>query len=260
MKISIIGAGNMAHQLGYALYKANHSITDVYNRSYAKAIKLAKHLGARAVRNINQLDVDIDLIIIAVSDDAVSLISDRLDPQRCKGISIVHTSGSVSSSVLASHINYGVIYPFQSMTAGQEIDFRQVPILVDMNSDRGLDDLLELAKSVSDIVHLASDEQRGVIHVAGVFANNFANHMIALAADILEQNALSFDIVKPLIMNTMQKVLEMHPMDAQTGPAIRGDVKIIAKHLDFLMDKPQLQNLYQSVTDSIIAHSNKGLK
>ena len=244
----------MAHQLGTALYNANHDIVEIYNRSYNKGTSLARKIRAKAVEKIGELDPDIDLIIIAVSDDAINNISRQLGEKKWQSVIIVHTSGSVPSTALNGLSSYGVFYSFQSMTAGQEMDFKQVPILVHSNSEQNTDLLIQLAESISDKVYKVSDEQRGIIHVAGVFANNFSNHMVTVAHDILAKNELPLEVIKPLIVNTLQKILEMDPIDAQTGPAVRGDTDVMDKHIKFLEDQPELKNLYRLISDSIIVY------
>lgn len=259
MKISIIGAGNMAHQLGKALVDARHDVVDVYNRTYSKAQTLAPLLKAKAQKDIGQLRTHVAVLIIAVSDDAIAKIAGQLIPSDWKDTVVVHTSGSVSSDVLSVMKKYGSFYPFQSMTAGQKMNFSRVPVLISANEDGSRDVLFELASSISDQVHKINDEQRAVVHVAGVFANNFTNQMIALSKNILDKNELPFGIVKPLIMNTIGKLSELNPMDAQTGPAVRGDQQTIDKHIDFLQGNPDLQELYNVVSQSIIAlHKSEG--
>ena len=189
----------------------------------------------------------------------ISSVSKTLRKGKSVKTMVLHTSGSVPSAVLDAHDSYGVLYPFQSMTAGQDMDFKEVPVLVYSNSPKGTTTLLDLSKSISGLVYEVSDEQRSIIHIAGVFANNFTNHMIALSKEILDKNELPFDIVKPLIVNTLQKILDMDPIGAQTGPAVRGDQAIISKHLALLDMQPDKKALYQMVSKSIVdLHESKG--
>ena len=78
-----------------------------------------------------------------------------------------------------------------------------------------------------------------------------------MAAQYLEGKELSFDILRPLIMETAQKVQELHPKAAQTGPAIRFDENIINAHLNELNELPDLKELYNSISKSIFEHHQK---
>jgi len=244
----------MANLLGQALHEAGHDIVEIYNRSYKRGETLAANVEARSIRKIEKLSTDIDLILIAVSDDVIGKLSERIEIKPLKQTIIVHTSGSVPSTVLNKHKSYGVFYPFQSMTTGHTVNFKEVPILIDAQDQLVLDQLNELANSISNTVHKVSDDQRKIIHLSGVFANNFTNHLISLAKGILEQNKLPFDVIKPLIKNTLQKVLEVGPYEAQTGPAVRGDDKIIERHMELLESESELQMLYKTITKSIGNH------
>lgn len=246
----------MAHQLGKGLQMGGHDIVDIWNRTISKAESLAPSLKAKAQENIDDLRSHVDLLIIAVSDDAISLVAEQLNADKWKDTIVVHTSGSVSSSVLGEMKNYGSFYPFQSMTAGQDMDFSEVPILISTNNSV-VDNLLQkLAESISDNVYPIKDEQRAIVHIAGVFANNFTNQMLAISKSILDKNQLSFDIVKPLIMKTIDKLSELDPKDAQTGPAVRRDQQTIKQHLEFLSSDSNLHDVYEVVSKSIIELHN----
>jgi predicted short-subunit dehydrogenase-like oxidoreductase (DUF2520 family) len=58
--------------------------------------------------------------------------------------------------------------------------------------------------------------------------------------------------VRPLILETAEKVQQQFPADAQTGPAIRGDQKTILNHLQMLKNEPELEQLYRLLSQGII--------
>ena len=117
--------------------------------------------------------------------------------------------------------------------------------------------LQKLAKSISDNVNKINSEQRKTIHLAAVFACNFSNHLYTIASEILENNKLSFDILKPLIEETALKIKNNHPSQMQTGPAIRGDKKIMDQHLKLLSKDKKLQTIYKLMSQSIIDSSKQ---
>lgn len=248
----------MAHQLGEALIDQGHDIIELYNRSEESGQALATKLDARYVDNLVELEERVDILIIAVSDDAIEPVARLLNVEIWMDTIVVHTSGSISSQVLNRFDRYGSFYPFQSMTIGQKVDFDQVPILIHAADDRSIEELEHLAYDLSSRVHRVTDDQRGQIHLAGVFCNNFANHMITLAKDILDEQSLEFDIIKPLINNTLSKVIEIDPIKAQTGPALRNDHDVINTHLQQLRNDNQTQAIYKLVTESIQSrHQNQ---
>ena len=56
---------------------------------------------------------------------------------------------------------------------------------------------------------------------------------------------------RPLIEETEKKAHVLSPREAQTGPAVRYDEKIINKHLELLSNEPQMQEIYQLISKSI---------
>ena len=110
MRISLIGAGRVAHHLAKALM-SQHEIVNIYSRSFDKAADLAQVAHAKAVSHFKQLNADVDLVMIAVSDQSIPSVISALT-EYLPNVLIVHTSGSTALSVLATkHARAGVFYP-----------------------------------------------------------------------------------------------------------------------------------------------------
>ncbi len=249
MKIVLIGSGNVASHLAKVLHAANHSLVQVYSRSIENAKLLADVVNANAICNLEDINVHADLYILSVKDDVLADVVEKMPD--VKGI-VVHTAGSISINVLHCFRNHGVFYPFQTFTKDSEIDFSNIPILVESSSETIVSTLMKLGRELSDHVIQASSEQRGDLHIAAVYACNFVNHMYRLAEDMLHKSKLSFDLLHPLIAETASKVQKASPSTTQTGPASRKDHKVINKHLNALESGSELHAIYKILTDSII--------
>jgi predicted short-subunit dehydrogenase-like oxidoreductase (DUF2520 family) len=247
MKISIIGSGNVATHLAINFYDKGNDIVNIFSRSIANADILAKKVDSSAIDKIDDLAEDVDIIVVSVSDDAISdIVKDiKFEPKL-----IVHTAGSVHIDVLNRFKNYGVVYPLQTFTKHKDVDMLSVPFCLEANSKTVLLSIKTLVSSISDNVRELTSEQRLQCHIAAVFANNFTNHMFAISEQLLSQKQISFDIIKPLIMETAKKVQNISPADAQTGPAKRGDEKTINNHLRALSSS-NLEKIYSFVSNSI---------
>jgi predicted short-subunit dehydrogenase-like oxidoreductase (DUF2520 family) len=253
--IVIIGAGNVATQLGIALHKEGYLISQVYSRTNKSATALAKKINAEAISDLKKLNTTATIYIIAVKDDAISKIAKQL---KLKDKIIVHTSGSIPLEVLKNcSKNYGVFYPLQTFSKDKKVDFKNIPICIEANNKATLNTLTYFAKSISNNVQKANSEQRKVLHVAAVFACNFSNHLYSIANDILTQNKLSFDLLKPLIEETTDKIKNNLPAKMQTGPAIRGDKKTMNAHLKLLKRDKELTTIYTLLSKSIIDSTKK---
>ena len=98
-----------------------------------------------------------------------------------------------------------------------------------------------------------TDEQRKHLHIAAVFVNNFSNHLFALAQDYCEKHQIDYQLLMPLIHETISKIDTILPKQAQTGPARRNDHEIIEKHLQLLQDEDvYLYNIYKLLNGSIL--------
>src|SRR6201996_7592800 len=219
MRITLIGSGNVATHLGAAFKNAGHRIVQVYSRNEQNAALLGYHIGAEAISDLNNINPETDIFIIAVSDDAIAGVTEQL-AQYDK--LIAHTSGATDLyTLLAFTDNAGVFYPLQTFSKTKEVDFRSVPLCVEGVVDAIVNTLKELAQTISNNVYLISSAQRKTLHLAAVFACNFPNYLYGVAQDLLGAQNIQFDLLKPLILETAEKVQQQFPPDVQTGPAIR---------------------------------------
>jgi predicted short-subunit dehydrogenase-like oxidoreductase (DUF2520 family) len=247
-RICMIGAGNVATHLGIALQSAGHEICLVYSRTTASAEMLADKLSTTYTSSLEDVPSDC-LSIIAVKDDAIEEIAKEL-----KG-PVAHTSGSKAISILGSNPQAAVFYPLQTFSKDKKVSFEDIPLCIEANNKELEEYLLAIAKSLSKRVHLLSSEQRKHLHTAAVFSCNFSNLMYQLAEEICQEQSIPFNLLQPLIAETSQKLEQLSPKDAQTGPAHRKDTKTIKKQLKLLEGDAEKQQLYQLLTDSIIKRS-----
>ncbi len=259
MLFNIIGSGNVATHLAIALFKNGHQVLQVYSRNFDNAQSLAHKIGATAITSLSQIHFNVEVIIIAVNDDAVEVVLNELNAyfQQNQPI-ILHTSGTLPITVLsATAKNYGVLYPIQTLSKNVVINFLNVPLSVEGNNSDTEQTLLQIANSLSNSVYKINSNQRKTLHIAAVFACNFTNFFYAIADDLLQQNNLSFEILKPLILETANKIIKNSPQQVQTGPAARNDQGTINAHLAALAENPNYQMLYKLVSNNILNNYSK---
>ncbi|MDH8701909.1 putative short-subunit dehydrogenase-like oxidoreductase (DUF2520 family) [Dysgonomonadaceae bacterium PH5-43] len=256
-KITLIGAGNVATHLGKALKERGFLIQQVYSRTLQSAKELGLTLNVAFTNDINYINKDADIYIFSVKDSALPQLLQQLPS--LQGL-LVHTAGSLPLDVfnVNKYNRYGVLYPLQTFSKNRVISFQNIPIFVEANNTNDESLLLELASHISDNALKLSSEKRKQLHLAAVFACNFVNDMYVNAADILERENLSKDYLLPLIKETASKIKEMHPRDAQTGPAVRYDTNVINKHLELLKYDSAKATVYKTLSDDI--HKQASLK
>ncbi len=253
IRVVLLGAGNMATNLGCALHEAQCTVVQVYSRTMASAFCLAERLGCDATDSLNSINKDADVYIVALTDDVLLELGPTL-PSLVPEKLWVHTAGTVSMSVWGeTTMRVGVFYPMQSVSKAQVISLQDTPIFVEATQTQDEDMLYDLAKTITCHAYKANSEQRQAMHLAAVFINNFSNQMYVCAEEILRKFDLPFEVMLPLVDNTAAKVHDLSPVDAQTGPAKRLDYDVIQKQHDMLKGFPHYQEIYKLVTEAIIA-------
>lgn len=250
MRITIIGSGNVATHLAAAFKNAGHSIVQIYSRNMQNAALLAYHVKAEPIDDVTQINPATDLFVIAVKDDAIGIIAEQLAPHQKL---MVHTSGATDMyALLAFTDKAGVLYPLQTFSKTKEVNFRNVPLCIEAADEHIAKTLTELAQTISNKIYSIDSAQRKVLHLAAVFACNFPNYLYTIAQQILAQNQLDFELLRPLISETAEKVMENLPATVQTGPAVRNDEITMNNHLQLFKDEPALQQLYTLLSQGII--------
>ena len=251
--ISFIGSGNLAWHLAPALDNAGFVVKEVHSRNPNHAAELTGRLYQAEVKaTLDFSTSDSSIFIIATTDDAIESIAQEIILP--EDAFLIHTSGSQPLNTLqfAATSNTGVFYPLQTFTKSKKVDFKDTPIFVESNNLETEQLLMLLAKAISNKASKIGSEERKALHVAAVFASNFTNHMLTLSKKILEQNSLSFDLMKPLVLETIQKSISLGPENIQTGPAKRGDLEILDKHIEFLQEDATLTEIYKLVSQHIL--------
>lgn len=249
--ISFIGAGNVATHLAKAFFSNGFTISKVYSKNLRNAELLSSSINATPCDNIEKLNEQNHIYFVCVSDD---MIDEVLNLLKVKDSLIVHTSGSVSINVFERHSysEFGIFYPLQTFSKNKAVEITEVPFCIEANNKENEQQLIDLAKVLSENVQLINSEQRNKLHLAAVFACNFSNYMYTIADEILSNNDMDLNLLKPLIIETANKIKTNSPKAMQTGPAKRNDIAVIEKQLELLANNSTYKDIYQLITDSII--------
>lgn len=258
MKTVLIGAGNVATHLGLAIKSAGMDVVQVWSRTLASASQLGEMLGCGFTADIDEVVHDADLFIISVTDDALPSVVQALCPSR-RNAAFVHTAGSMPMECFCGYADfYGVLYPMQTFSKAKEIDFREVPVFVEASSDEVMHKIEAFAENLSDTVYRLDGEGRKWLHLAAVFACNFSNYCCSVAYDILQKRGIPFSVMMPLVAETAGKLFVLTPHEAQTGPAARGDVRLVEEQEKLLACDEKLAQIYRLMSQGIMRNRNKG--
>lgn len=250
MNIVILGSGNVATHFAHHLHNQGHKIVQIFSQQKANAQALAFAVHAEAISEISAINKGADLYLIAIPDQAIASLITAI-PSDLTGI-VVHCSGATDIQVLSKFQHYGVIYPPQSISKNDQSDFSLIPFCIEGNNGTTFTILMNLIAPIAPKSMACSSSQRLAIHVASVFANNFTNALFQISYDLLQQHDLPFDLIRPIILETAQKVQHKTPNQVQTGPAIRNDEITIKKHLNFISEHDDWKQIYQLLSQEIV--------
>lgn len=240
-RLSIIGRGNV----GFHLHKA-----------FTEAGIEALLCDSRQMADLQPSDI----YIICVKDDAIAEVAERLSEKLCAmgsddfdaaDVLVVHTAGTKPMNLLEGKFpDYGVFYPMQTFSKEKTLEYSDIPVFLEANSEKGLEALKELAQSVFTNISVLTSAERKILHIAAVFTSNFTNHMLTLADEQLRTIGLDYSVMLPLLKEVTDKLLHLPPQKAQTGPAIRKDLSVVNEHIALINDT-RTREIYKAVSESI---------
>lgn len=244
-----IGAGNVAWHLCRGLTAKGFNLKQVYSRTSVSSSFLASEYSCGHTSEIKEISRSADFYLICVSDIAINdilsglLFNDKL---------ILHTSGSTGIDIFKGKFkSYGVLYPLQTLSMNHPVDISRLPFLIEGSDQHTTEQIRIIAGSLSQSVLLTTGEQRKWYHISAVMVSNFTNFMYSSAYKVMENKALDFSLLFPLMEETLQKAKSGNPVLAQTGPARRGDSNITDEHIKMLSYNPVLQKLYTFISSNI---------
>lgn len=240
MKISIIGAGNVGSN--FAKKFEGEGVNDV-------------RLFSPSMGNMAEFDpLETDVVIIAITDDAIPGFVASL--HESPSTLWLHTSGSVDLDVFDTEKfpRRGVLYPLQTMLKGKTPDWDNLPLFIEGNDP----EIERLGLMLSPKVARLDSLSRRRVHAAAVLCCNLAMYLWSLSERVMNDAGLDFKMLQPLMELTLERALSGSPDKALTGPARRGDVGTIRKHLAAL--DPESSEVYKLLTQNILNRFHPELK
>ena len=233
MKIVLIGRGRLATNLEHALLSAGHEVASINSHT------------------LEALPLEADVYIVAVKDAALADVIRAATKGRESQL-FVHTAGSMPMDIFKGlTVHYGVFYPMQTFSKERLVDFNDISVFLETNDAVSMERLKMLSTTLTTHIYELDSEGRKHLHLAAVFACNFVNHCYALSAEVLAAKGLPFSVMLPLVDETAQKVHELSPREAQTGPAVRGDQNVMQMQANMLAGNPAVKHIYEALSNDI---------
>ena len=251
--VVLLGAGRVATHLAPALVKAGYRVVHVWSRTEASACKIATPLGVAHSHDLEAVPTDADIYIACVSDNALPEVAEQVVARVGTAPLFLHTAGSVGLEFwkCCGASRYGILYPLQTFSKERPVNVNEVAFFVEASDEKVMVEVEGLARKLSGKVFHANSERRARLHIAAVFACNFANAMYDVAHCLLSEEGIPFEVLLPLVDETSAKVHVLAPHDAQTGPAVRGDVAVMQSHMEALACNEDLRAMYALISNYI---------
>ncbi len=245
-----IGSGRLAQNLANAFANSYVKVCGVYSKSSSNAKNFSKKFGIPCFENMDSIPTNCHIYFLAVPDSEIEAVAAQIKTDAL----LVHCSGYMSLNQIAAHQRKAVFWPIQTLSTNSYESLHHVPIAIEaaLKTDEEL--LQQLALMINCTPHILDGDQRKKLHLAAVLVNNFTNHLYAVAKDFLHKNNLDFNLLLPLIQETVTKIKAFDPALVQTGPAARKDLKTIEEHQKLLEQDPEVLAIYKILTQSIIHH------
>jgi predicted short-subunit dehydrogenase-like oxidoreductase (DUF2520 family) len=241
--VAFIGSGKVTNVLSAIFLDRGVSISGISSRNQSSGKELSQKIGCEFFDDESVLRSD--LIVVAVNDDAVKSVIERINPSQ----QVVYTAGSIELKNI-SHPNCGVFYPLQTFTQGKKLDSTEIPILIETNQIEFRQELEHFCSKLGFHFQYCESEQRKQYHLSAVILNNFMHHLAYISKIELEEKGLDWNVLIPLLKETFDKIVHSDLHEGQTGPARRGDLKVIQEHQKMLTGKHL--EIYNVITNSIL--------
>ncbi|MEN9340434.1 MAG: hypothetical protein RIQ62_1746 [Bacteroidota bacterium] len=249
MKIALIGSGNIATFYATRWQAAGHSIVQVISPTEAHAANLANALACPFSTDLLDIVQDADVYLLAVKDDVLLSLQNN---QHLHNQFVIHTSGSLPSDLFIDTAAVSAcLWPVYSIQKDNLTQIENIPLVASCHQEEAIPQLRLMASAISEEIYTLNDQQKEIAHLAAVFANNFTNHLLGIANELLVGYNIPKKLLEPMTRATIEQAFRMNPFDLKTGPAIRNDEKILQKQGRQLVEHPLWQHIYEAMSTSI---------
>ena len=253
-KVVVIGNGNLAWHLVKQLRSSSKLEVEVLGRRKSKALSRFKELQCKTNTQFSKTDQNASAYFLCVNDDAIGTVSSQLDTIHPNAL-VIHCSGNKPIHELMNKTGRkAVFYPLQTFSQNAQMNWKEIPIFIEASDRTTLIRLKKIALIFTKKIHTLSSEKRKHLHLCAVMVNNLVNGLFIAADELMRHKVktVGFEVLMPLIRQTIDKLEVSTPSSAQTGPAKRRDVKVMTEHQNLLGNDPSLKIVYKELSRYII--------
>ncbi|MYC31728.1 MAG: DUF2520 domain-containing protein [Chloroflexi bacterium] len=260
VRIGFVGAGTLGRGLALALDGVGCNVVAVSSRTRASAEWVAERIdGCLALDTAQDVADACDLVFITTPDGAIADVAASVNWRAGQGVA--HCCGAASIELLdaasGAGAAVGAMHPFQTFAAlsdPAEAARRLSGVTFAVSATGWLEDYLpSLAERLDGRAITIPDELRPLYHASAVLACGYVGALLDVAIGLWTRMGFTEEdgvrAITPLTRATIEAIAAAGPVNAVTGPAVRGDADTIAAHLALLSEHaPELVALYRELT------------
>ncbi|MGN1031730.1 MAG: Rossmann-like and DUF2520 domain-containing protein [Butyricicoccaceae bacterium] len=256
MKIGFIGAGKVGVSLGKLFAQNGIPVTGYFSRTPEHTKQAAEFTGSEPFAALSELVEASDTLFVTTPDGAIARVWDDIAKLPIKSKMICHCSGSLSSEVFAGAQELGAqvcsVHPLLAVsdrfTAWEGLKTAFFTI-----EGTGAETMTGLMRSCGASIAVIDAKDKPKYHLAACVVSNLAVGLAAWGMDLLGECGFTAEqaqtALTPLILGNARNICEKGPMAALTGPAERGDVGTIRKHMACIPEDER--RLYAALTERL---------
>ena len=246
MKIGFIGAGHVGFSLSKWINMKHNCVLGIYSRNIDDSIECAKFSISEYYKSLKDMVLNCDTLFLTVNDDSIKNVVDELISLNVKNKILIHTSGSLSSSVFKELNNDNDCYSIHPIYAFNN----------KYESYKGLDDIYftlegssnhldEIKNIFNNKIVVIDKDKKKKYHLACSMISNMVCGIVDIAEDMYKDIGIDdSNIYMPLFMNNINNILNVGPLNSLTGPIIRNDIETVKGHIDNLKNNELLVYKY----------------
>jgi predicted short-subunit dehydrogenase-like oxidoreductase (DUF2520 family) len=241
--VSIIGVGRLGGALAIGLSREGFPLSTLVTRGGRDLEFLRRSVRGRFdVVDFNDFrEAAADVLVISVQDSLIGGVAARLASTITAPVTVLHTSGSLSSDVLDPlrriGCSVGSMHPlvsFSDAESGAEL-FRGGFFCIEGDPE-AVDAASHFVSALGGIRLTIPSDRKALYHAAAVTACGHVVSLLDVAFSMMAECGLSRDEARealmPLVQSTVVNLIEKKPEEALTGPFARADAETVTRNLE----------------------------
>jgi predicted short-subunit dehydrogenase-like oxidoreductase (DUF2520 family) len=257
--LSIIGAGRVGRALARRLRELGWKIGAVVTRSEPTARKAVRSIGAgHAHAYLTRQVLAAQIILITTPDRDLADMAEelaRIGAEELRGKIVLHTSGAVSSHVLAPAkkcgADIGSMHPLQTFS-GVSIPPLEGKVFTIEGDAAAVRAARQIARALGAIPVRVESSKKPLYHAAGALAAGSVLGLMEAATTLMTAAGMTrreaVRALLPLTRQVLDNFERLGPRAAWTGPLSRGDYPVVAAHVAAMREFPaEFAEAYEAV-------------